>query len=72
MHLLTSAGLALAALLAAVSADAAEKLVTLQVDNMYCASCGPTVKKSLARVAGVSTVAVSAENGTATVTEGED
>lgn len=67
MRLLTSASIALAVLAASLPAQAAPKTVTLQVDNMTCASCGPTVKKSLARVAGVPDVAVSIEKGAATV-----
>jgi periplasmic mercuric ion binding protein len=47
---------------------AAEKTVTLQVDNMYCPSCAPTVKKSLSRLDGVRKVDVSTRNHTATVT----
>lgn len=59
---------ALAALLSAYPAFAGEKTVSLNVDNMYCASCAPVVKKSLARVEGVTQVEVSRENRTATVT----
>jgi mercuric ion binding protein len=68
MRSLLSAGVATAILFAPLAAHAAPKTVTLQVDNMTCATCGPTVKKSLARVAGVSDVVVSVEKGTATVT----
>jgi mercuric ion binding protein len=49
-------------------AFAGEKTVTLNVDNMYCASCVPVVKESLARVEGVTQVEVSREANTATVT----
>jgi periplasmic mercuric ion binding protein len=47
---------------------AAEKMATLKVANMDCASCAPIVKRSLARVQGVAAVAVSVESGTALVT----
>ena len=66
---LSLAGLSLAAmLLGADAALAAEKTVTLAVDNMYCEACPGIVKKSLAKVDGVSQVAVSFEKKTATVT----
>ena len=57
-----------AALSAAGPAMAAEKTVTLAVDNMYCSACPSTVKQSLAKVAGVGEVAVSYEKKTAIVT----
>jgi mercuric ion binding protein len=57
-----------AALSAAGPAIAAEKTVTLAVDNMYCSACPYTVKQSLAKVAGVGEVAVSYEKKTAIVT----
>ncbi len=50
------------------SALAAERTVTLKVENMTCDLCAPTVKKSLARIKGVIRVEVSAEKATATVT----
>ena len=56
------------ALWAAGTAMAAEKTVTLAVDNMYCSACPHIVKQSLAKVAGVKTAAVSYEKKTATVT----
>jgi periplasmic mercuric ion binding protein len=68
MRISTSAFAALAAILSVCPAFAGEKTVTLNVDNMYCASCGPVVKKSLARIEGVTTVEVSRETNTATVT----
>jgi mercuric ion binding protein len=55
------------ALSAAGLAMAAEKTVTLAVDNMYCSACPYTVKQSLAKVAGVGEVAVSYEKKTAIV-----
>ncbi len=58
-----------AALLAAADnpATAAERTVTLAVDNMTCATCAPTVRKSIERVAGVARVEVFTERNTATV-----
>jgi mercuric ion binding protein len=54
--------------LAAGSAAAAERSVTLAVDNMTCEACPPIVRKSLARVPGVSKAEVSAETHRAVVT----
>ena len=50
------------------AALAAEKTVTLAVQNMYCAACPHTVKASLEAVPGVSKVAVSYKDKTAIVT----
>lgn len=47
---------------------AAERTVTLAVDNMDCVSCPYIVNQSLKKVSGVSDVVVSFENKTATVT----
>jgi periplasmic mercuric ion binding protein len=47
---------------------AAEKTVTLAVQNMACALCPRTVKASLEKVPGVTNVVVSAEDKTAVVT----
>lgn len=58
----------IAALLVSSGVLAAEKTITLNVDNMYCASCAPIVKKSLQQVLGVNQVAVSQQLHTATVT----
>ena len=64
--------LAIAVLAGAVSfsaaAVAAERIVTLAVENMTCATCPYIVKKSIAAVSGVSKVEVSYEKKTATVT----
>jgi mercuric ion binding protein len=49
------------------SASAAERDVTLAVDNMTCELCPPIVKKSLARVPGVASAEVSSVKHTATV-----
>ena len=55
----TLSALVLAAVVSAASpAMAAEKSVTLAVDNMYCSACPHIVKQSLAKVAGVGEVAV--------------
>lgn len=56
------------AVLAAGDALAAERTVTLKVDNMFCASCPYIVKQVLADVPGVRTVKVSFKNKTALVT----
>jgi periplasmic mercuric ion binding protein len=56
------------ALSAAGTAIAAEKTVTLAVNGMYCSACPYIVEQSLAKVGGVSNVAVSYEKKTATVT----
>ena len=50
------------------AALAAEKTVTLAVNNMYCADCPYIVKKSLEGVPGVAKVTVSFRDKTATVT----
>jgi mercuric ion binding protein len=50
------------------SAFGAEKTVTLAVENMTCSACPHIVKESLSAVSGVSRVAVSIEDKTATVT----
>ena len=67
MRILASTVLAMAALSGAV-ASAAERTVTLAVENMYCDSCPYSVKQSLAKVPGVEKVVVSFEQKTATVT----
>lgn len=56
-----------AVVLAATPALAADRSVTLAIDNMSCVTCVPTVKKSLTRVQGVKRVDVSIETRTATV-----
>ncbi len=50
------------------AASAAEKTVTLAVENMTCTACPHIVKGSLAAVPGVSHVVISFEDKTATVT----
>jgi mercuric ion binding protein len=56
------------ALVASSHGLAAERIVTLAVQNMYCAACPHTVKASLQAVQGVSKVAVSLQDKTAVVT----
>ena len=67
MRILTSSVLAMIALSGSV-ASAAERTVTLAVENMYCDACPYIVKQSLARIPGVEKVVVSFEQKTATVT----
>jgi periplasmic mercuric ion binding protein len=54
--------------LASAPVFAAERTVTLAVQNMYCESCPFVVKKSLEAVAGVAKVTVSYGDKTAIVT----
>ncbi len=68
MTLTANSSALIAALLVSGGVLAAEKTVTLNVDNMYCASCGPVVRKSLARIGGVAKVEVSQEEHRAIVT----
>lgn len=62
---LTAVGIAL---LASSPILAAERIVTLAVKNMYCATCPYTVRKSLEAVPGVAKVVVSYQAKTAVVT----
>ena len=62
-----AAALGLAATLCTSGAVAAERTVTLAVENMTCASCPLIVRKSLERVAGVSRADVSLEKNVAVV-----
>ena len=64
---LVSAVLALG-LFGSSAAFAAERTVTLAVQNMYCAACPYTVRSSLQAVPGVETVSVSFKDKTAVVT----
>ena len=57
-----------AILLLSTAAFAAEKTVTLSVENMTCSACPHIVKGSLAAVPGVSEVLISFKDKTATVT----
>ena len=54
--------------LLSTAASAAEKTVTLAVENMTCTACPHIVKGSLTAVPGVSHVEVSFADKTATVT----
>lgn len=67
VKLLVSATFALG-LLNSSAAFAADRTVTLAVQNMYCAACPHTVKSSLQSVPGVKAVSVSFEKKTAVVT----
>jgi mercuric ion binding protein len=66
-RILTSMSVA-AVVLASAVASAAERTVTLAVENMYCDACPYIVKQSLAKVPGVENVAVSLEHKIARVT----
>ena len=55
-------------LLASSAGSAAERTVTLAVENMDCAACPYTVKASLVAVPGVTKVVVSYKDKTAVVT----
>ena len=67
MRVLAGAAALAVALLTSGAAVAAERTVTLKVGQMTCATCGPIVRKSLARLPGVKQVGVSMERKTATV-----
>ena len=62
-----AAGLGLVTALWASGVAAADRTITLAVENMTCASCPLIVRKSLERVAGVSRADVSLETKTAVV-----
>ncbi len=49
------------------AAMAAERTVTLAVENMYCEACPYMVKKTIEKVSGVSKVTVSFKDKTAVV-----
>jgi mercuric ion binding protein len=69
MKKLMAAAFALAGALAlTVPVVAAERTVTLAVENMDCAACGPMVRQTLMRVEGVRRIAVLVSRGIATVT----
>jgi mercuric ion binding protein len=54
-------------IVASSAAMAADRTITLAVNNMYCAACPSIVKGSLEAVAGVAKVAASYKDKTATV-----
>lgn len=60
--------IAFVALLISSSAFAAERTVTLAVQNMFCADCPFVVRKSLEAVPGVAKAVVSFKDKTAVVT----
>ena len=66
--LLTSAAIATSLLASSTPSLAAEKTITLAVENMYCADCPFIVRKSLEAVQGVSKAVVSYKDKTAVVT----
>lgn len=66
--LLRTAALAAILLAPAGSALAGERTVTLEVDNMTCASCPFVVRQALRAVPGVERAEVSYRTRTATVT----
>ena len=68
MRTLLRAGVLIGSVMVSHMALAAERTVTFAVENMTCASCPYTVKKSMASVSGVLRVDVSFKAKTATVT----
>jgi mercuric ion binding protein len=66
-HVLRAAATA-STLLLTGGAMAAPRTVMLEVQNVTCVTCAPVVKKTLARLPGVSQVAVVESEGTATAT----
>jgi periplasmic mercuric ion binding protein len=60
------------AMLASSPALAAERTITLAVQNMFCADCPFIVKRSLEAVPGVANAIVSFKDKTATVTYDDD
>lgn len=56
-----------ATIVAAPTVMAAERTITLAVENMYCAACPAIVKGSLEAIPGVAKVAVSYKDKTATI-----
>lgn len=57
-----------ASLVAASPAFAAERTVTLDVENVSCVTCAPIVKRTLSRVPGVARVVVTERAGAAVAT----
>jgi mercuric ion binding protein len=66
-YIVAVAGMAMT-LLATSGALAGEQTVTLNVDNLFCASCPYIVKQTLAGIPGVNEVEVSYKEKTAVVT----
>lgn len=65
MNTLLRTALATSALFLAGSAFAAERTVTLDVENVSCVTCAPIVKRTLSRMPGVSRVVVVERTGAA-------
>ncbi len=65
---MTRATLAIAALLAAGTAQAAQRTAVLDVKNVSCATCVPIVKRAIGRLAGVTSVTIAEKKGTAVAT----
>ena len=63
-----AAALALAVMLAAASAFAATKTVTIRVSGMKCGNCSSSVAKALKATAGVKDAEVSSAKGEAVIT----
>lgn len=57
------ATLAITALLAAASAQAAQRTAVLDVNNVSCVTCAPIVKRAIGRIAGVTNVTVAEKDG---------
>lgn len=57
---------------AAPDVIAAERTITLAVENMHCAACPSIVKGSLEAVPGVANVAISYKDKTATIVYDDD
>lgn len=68
MKKLIGAAVVLPALFLAGSALAGERTVTLDVQNVTCETCGPIVKRTLARAPGVKDVKFIERAGAATAT----
>jgi mercuric ion binding protein len=59
--------LAVSSSISSIAASAAERTITLAVENMICAACAFNVKRSLESVAGVAKVHVSLKQKIAVV-----
>ncbi|MGX9984716.1 cation transporter [Methylobacterium fujisawaense] len=68
MRTLLRATLAASVLMSAGGAFAAPRTATLEVQNVSCVTCAPIVKRTLARLDGVTQVAVIEHGGVATAT----
>ena len=68
MNALVRTSLVAAALLLAGAAGAAERIVTLDVENVSCVTCAPIVKRTLSKLSGVSRVVILEKGGAAVAT----